>query len=95
MAIDHEGDGAKGIALLEEVLAADSTFAMAWRKIGAEKRNRRYPRSEWVDALFRAYELSDRLTERRPNLPVLFMSGYTDRYLGRDGMVSATVHFLK
>ena len=64
MAIDHEGDGAKGIALLEEVLAADSTFAMAWRKIGAEKRNRRYPRSEWVDALFRAYELSDRLTDR-------------------------------
>ena len=40
-------------------------------------------------------ELSDRLTEQRPNLPVLFMSGYTDRYLGRDGIVSASVHFLK
>lgn len=40
-------------------------------------------------------DLSDRLTEQRPNLPVLFMSGYTDRYLGRDGIVSASVHFLK
>jgi tetratricopeptide (TPR) repeat protein len=47
------------VALLEEAIALDSSFAMAWRKLAVstfdERRN---------EAATRAYELRDRLTER-------------------------------
>ncbi len=58
------GDDVRAIALLEEALSQDSTFAMAHRKLGillanqgneVERRNR---------AFTRAYELRDRLTDR-------------------------------
>ena len=52
------------IALLEEALRIDSTFAMAWRKLGVMLGNSRLNRTREVDAVRRAYELRDRLPER-------------------------------
>ncbi len=63
-ALDMERDIATGINYLEEAIAEDSTFAMAWRKLGVIKSNENYPAEEVHHALTRAYELSDRLTER-------------------------------
>ncbi len=63
-AIDMERDFVPGIELLREAIAEDSTFAMAWRKLGVTLMNQNYPQGEWQEALTRAYELSDKLTER-------------------------------
>jgi tetratricopeptide (TPR) repeat protein len=50
-----------GIALLEEAVAADSGFAMAWRKLGVELVGDQARR---VEAIEKAYEHRERLTER-------------------------------
>ena len=63
-ALDLERDFPGGIALLEEAIALDSTFAMGWRKLGVGLLNGGYPRERWVEAFTRAYEHSDRLTDR-------------------------------
>jgi tetratricopeptide (TPR) repeat protein len=68
-AIGTEGDSDKGIALLEEAVALDSTFAMAWRKLGAESGNRgETDRS--VQALRNAFKYRERLTDRERYLTV-------------------------
>jgi tetratricopeptide (TPR) repeat protein len=54
---DHE----LGIRLLEEAIAVDSAFAMAWRKLGVEVIGDQALR---VEALENAYRHRDRLTER-------------------------------
>ena len=46
------------ITLLDEAIALDSSFAMAWRKLAVADPDRR------EEAATRAYELRDRLTER-------------------------------
>ncbi len=61
-AIEVEGRPEKGITLLEEAVALDSSFAMAWRKLGVALRNRGEEASRAADALARAYEHRDRLT---------------------------------
>ncbi len=48
----------QAIILLDEAIALDSSFAMAWRKLAVSDPDRR------KDAASRAYELRDRLTER-------------------------------
>jgi eukaryotic-like serine/threonine-protein kinase len=63
-AVDMERDFSTGIALLEDALAQDSTFAMAWRKLGVALMNGGYPEQRWQDALSRAYAHRDRLTDR-------------------------------
>jgi eukaryotic-like serine/threonine-protein kinase len=63
-AVDIERDFPTGIALLEDALAQDSTFAMAWRKLGVALMNGGYPPQRWKDALTRAYHHRDRLTDR-------------------------------
>jgi eukaryotic-like serine/threonine-protein kinase len=63
-AVDMERDFPTGIALLEDALAQDSTFAMAWRKLGVALMNGGYPPQRWQDALTRAYHHRDRLTDR-------------------------------
>lgn len=67
-ATDVEGDDARAIALLEEALEADSAFAMAWRKLGIVLANRNMDRTRQVQALTKAYEHRDRLTERESYL---------------------------
>jgi tetratricopeptide (TPR) repeat protein len=56
-AID-EGDNEKGISLLDEAIALDSTFGMAWRKLAAADPERREM------AVTQAYELRDGMTDR-------------------------------
>jgi tetratricopeptide (TPR) repeat protein len=58
-----EGDDRKAIPLLEEALERDSLFAMAWRKLGVVLYNLGTDRLRRIEAVTRAYELSDRLPE--------------------------------
>jgi len=58
------GDEAGSLALLEEAIALDSTFAMAHRKIAITLRNMGIEREREVEALSAAYRHRDRLTER-------------------------------
>ena len=51
-------------ALLEEAIALDSGFAMAWRSLGVNLMVRGLDPEMADDALARAYELRDRLTDR-------------------------------
>jgi eukaryotic-like serine/threonine-protein kinase len=63
-ALDLERDYDRALTLLEEAVSLDPGFAMAWRKIGVVLSNQRRDRARTVDALARAYEHRDRLTER-------------------------------
>lgn len=54
---DHE----LGVTLLEEAVAIDTAFAMAWRKIGVETFR---GRAQTVEAMEKAFQFRDRLTER-------------------------------
>jgi tetratricopeptide (TPR) repeat protein len=63
-AIQVRGDDERGIALLEEAVAIDPQFAMAWRKLGVELRNNFASQARVDEALTRAYEHRDRLPER-------------------------------
>lgn len=51
------------VTLLEQAIALDSTFAMAWRALGIEYRNRRTNRARMIEAFTRAFEHRDHLTE--------------------------------
>ncbi len=63
-AIEVESRPEKGIALLEEAVALDTSFAMAWRKLGVVLGNRGQERSRSIEALTKAYEHRDRLSRR-------------------------------
>jgi tetratricopeptide (TPR) repeat protein len=56
-------DDVDEITLLEQAVALDSTFAMAWRALGVEYRNRRTNRARMVEAFTRSFEHRDHLTE--------------------------------
>ena len=58
------GDEAEALALLDEAIALDSTFAMAHRKVAITLRNMGIEREREVEALSAAYRHRDRLTER-------------------------------
>jgi serine/threonine-protein kinase len=57
---------------LEQAIAADSGFAMAWRKLGVVLFNTGAPRSQMVAAVRRAFELRDRLTPVEGHLTEAF-----------------------
>lgn len=57
------GDDSRAVTLLDQAVAEDSTFAMAYRKIGTILGNNFEQQARARDALTRAYELRDRLTE--------------------------------
>jgi tetratricopeptide (TPR) repeat protein len=58
----------RGIALLEEAVAADSGFGMAWRKLGVMLFNEGGQAAQAEAALTRAFRLRDRLTFRERKL---------------------------
>ena len=76
-AIMVEGDNIKGAALLQEAIALDTAFAMAYRKLGVVLGNTGAPPAQRVGALEKAYEHRDRLTEveRYMTLGTYYMSG--------------------
>lgn len=59
-----QGEGERAVALLEDAVARDSTFAMAWRKLGVVLGNRGIQRSRSVEALERALANAERLPDR-------------------------------
>ena len=59
-----EGDFAKSIALLEQAVAIDTTFAMAYRSLGIAYSNLRVSRDKQDSAYAKAYRFRDHLTER-------------------------------
>jgi eukaryotic-like serine/threonine-protein kinase len=62
--VADDGDTDRGVALLEEAIALDSGFAMAHRKIGILLGNTRQRRDREVQALSKAFEYRNRLTDR-------------------------------
>ena len=75
--IDGEGDYERGMALLEEAIAIDTAFAMAYRKLAItyNNTNRQFERAR--DLLTKAWEHRDRLTplERHLTEGTYFGSG--------------------
>ena len=63
-AFELAGDDDRAISLLDDAVRMDTAFAMAWRKLGTLLANRFVERERSVDALTRAFEHRDRLTER-------------------------------
>ena len=61
---EDQGDSDRAMALLEEAVALDTAFAMAYRKLGVIMGNRMLSRAGRIDALTRAYQHRERLTER-------------------------------
>jgi tetratricopeptide (TPR) repeat protein len=57
-----EGDFARGAALLEEAIALDTGFAMAYRRLGVEYNNRNQTERA-MELLQKAYDHSDRLSD--------------------------------
>jgi tetratricopeptide (TPR) repeat protein len=63
-AIDMGGNPIAAAERLREAVRIDSTFAMAWRKLGVALNNSGMPKIGVDSALERAYRFRDRLTER-------------------------------
>jgi len=66
----NQGDNMRGIQLIEEAIAADSTFGMAYRKLAILLNNEGENRSHAVWAATQAYKYRDRLTEREKYLVI-------------------------
>ena len=63
-ALEVQGNPQRSLALLNEAVALEPEFAMAWRKLGVQLSNQGESRERVVEALTRAFEHRDRLTER-------------------------------
>jgi len=73
------GDESTALALLNEAVALDSTFAMAYRKIAVTLSNLGIRREEEVQAMKAAYRHRNRLTERER---LITEATYADRITG-------------
>ncbi len=83
----NQGDDPRAMQFLEEAIALDSTFAMAWRKLAIILGNVGERRSRAVEAATRAYDYRDRLTERERYLVI---AAYHSVVTGdRDQQISA------
>ncbi|MEO8226833.1 MAG: protein kinase [Gemmatimonadota bacterium] len=60
---DEQGDTERGIGLLREAVALDTSFAMAWRKLAVLLSNEGLNRAQALAALSTAYRHRARLTE--------------------------------
>lgn len=60
----NQGDQTRALQLLEEAIADDTMFAMAYRKVAIILNNEGEQRARAVEAASKAYEFRDRLTER-------------------------------
>ncbi|MEO8452372.1 MAG: serine/threonine-protein kinase, partial [Gemmatimonadota bacterium] len=66
--VESQGDHPRAIALLEDAVAADTGFAMAWRKLGTMLANDNERPARADEALTRAFALRDHLTFREKKL---------------------------
>jgi len=76
-AINVDGDNIRGLSLLQEAIALDTNFAMAYRKLGVVLSNTNGPPDQREAALEKAFAHRDRLTdiERYLTTGTYFMSG--------------------
>ena len=86
---DIEGDPRKAIPLLEEAVALDTTFAMAYRKLGVALNNAEMPRDRVEGAMAHAYRYRDRLAGRERDLAI---ASYFDQGPGRDRQRAAAAY---
>jgi tetratricopeptide (TPR) repeat protein len=83
----NQGDNARAMQLIDESIAEDSTFAMAYRKLAIILSNQGQQRSRAVEAANKAYEYRERLTERERYLVI---AAYHSVVTGnRDQQISA------
>jgi tetratricopeptide (TPR) repeat protein len=83
----NQGDNARAMQLIDESIAEDSTFAMAYRKLAIILSNQDQQRSRAVEAANKAYQYRDRLTERERYLVI---AAYHSVVTGnRDQQISA------
>jgi tetratricopeptide (TPR) repeat protein len=68
-AIDYDGDFERGRGLIEEAIALDTGFAMAYRKLSAEFFNRRMSTPQ-MSSISKAYAHLDRLTDAERYLTI-------------------------
>ena len=80
-AFDLAGDYTKATGLLREAVAQDTTFAMAYRKLGVALSNNGMPLPQVDSALTKAFKYSDRLPERERYLTI---ASYYETGPGRD-----------
>jgi eukaryotic-like serine/threonine-protein kinase len=86
---DLEGDAPRAIPLLEDAVALDTTFAMAYRKLGIVLSNAEMPRDRVNAALAHAYRYRDRLAGRERDLAT---ASYFDNGPGRDRQKAAVAY---
>ncbi len=67
---DNGGDPALATQLLQQAVAADSNFAMAWRKLSVVSRRALLPLSTSLAASQKAYDLRDRLSPLEQQLAI-------------------------
>jgi tetratricopeptide (TPR) repeat protein len=60
----NQGDNSRALQLIDEAIAEDSTFAMAYRRLAILLNNQDEQRARAVWAAEKAYEFRDRLTDR-------------------------------
>ena len=75
---DRQGDTERAIALLREAVELDTSFAMAYRKLGVELGNTGGRRSQQIDAFTKAYNHRDRLTDRERYLTQAAYESYVN-----------------
>ena len=76
---NNAADFDRAIRLLEEAIADDSAFAMAYRKLGIILRNQGIREGRSDSAFARAYALRDRLSERERYLAEAAYHDYVER----------------
>ncbi|MDQ8164239.1 MAG: hypothetical protein P3A28_00585, partial [Gemmatimonadota bacterium] len=62
-AVDEDNDIVKSQQLLEEAIAIDSTFAMAYRRLSVTLSNRNVARDRMIQLAQKAYDLRDKLSD--------------------------------
>ncbi len=85
--VQQDGDNPGAIALLEDAVAQDSSFAMAWRKLATMLTNAGVRPARAAEAFDRAFALRDRLTFRERKLTET--SYYSDARGQSDSAVAA------
>jgi|HubBroStandDraft_2_1064218.scaffolds.fasta_scaffold03319_5 tetratricopeptide (TPR) repeat protein len=86
---DLQGSPEKAIPLLEDAVALDTTFAMAYRKLGIALHNENAPPDRINAALAHAYRYRDRLAGRERDLAI---GSYFDNGPGRDRQKAASAY---
>lgn len=68
--IEVDGDWEKGQVLLNEAIALDSGFAMAYRKLAVEMTNRFFPPEQVLGMIQKAFDHQDRLSDAERYLTI-------------------------